>query len=251
MLGLGARTPRPAPAMASDYSRVEVRGGKDHTPALDGRRWLTASGRGSDSRGFRTAGRSSPAAPPKVSTMGPNSSAKPAPMMTVSRPAHGRAPAIHPVHRSMSPSAASGTGFPAATKTWTTEQTRPKLSTRCHLTEQGYLLTPTTKSCEGSVTPAPPERLRLVAIVDGAETETPLEATRCHPSGEDATVIGHVKDDPPMLVLLKTEFGTRIVDVLIGDPLPRICRSQGSIGQHDRPPGSRGRLSPPRRHAPR
>jgi hydrogenase expression/formation protein HypE len=33
-----------------------------------------------------------------------------------------------------------------------------------------------------------------------------------------------VQGDPPGIVLLKTEFGgTRIVDVLIGDPLPRIC----------------------------
>jgi hydrogenase expression/formation protein HypE len=33
-----------------------------------------------------------------------------------------------------------------------------------------------------------------------------------------------VRDDPPGLVLLKTQFGgTRIVDVLVGDPLPRIC----------------------------
>ena len=37
-------------------------------------------------------------------------------------------------------------------------------------------------------------------------------------------MIGAVKDDPPTLVLLKTEFGgTRIVDMLVGDPLPRIC----------------------------
>jgi len=37
-------------------------------------------------------------------------------------------------------------------------------------------------------------------------------------------VIGRVRDDPPGLVLLKTTFGgTRIVDLLVGDPLPRIC----------------------------
>jgi hydrogenase expression/formation protein HypE len=65
---------------------------------------------------------------------------------------------------------------------------------------------------------------RFVAIVDSAEVEAALAALRAHPLGEDAAIIGHVKDEPPTLVLLKTEFGgTRIVDVLIGDPLPRIC----------------------------
>ena len=65
---------------------------------------------------------------------------------------------------------------------------------------------------------------RLVAIVDGAEAEGALAAMRSHPLGEGAAIIGTVKDDPPTLVLLKTEFGgTRIVDMLIGDPLPRIC----------------------------
>jgi hydrogenase expression/formation protein HypE len=65
---------------------------------------------------------------------------------------------------------------------------------------------------------------RLVAIVDGAAAETALAALRSHPLGEQAAVIGAVKDDPPGLVLLKTSFGgTRIVDMLVGDPLPRIC----------------------------
>jgi hydrogenase expression/formation protein HypE len=65
---------------------------------------------------------------------------------------------------------------------------------------------------------------RLVAIVDGAQAETALEAMRAHPLGNDAAIIGRVKDDPPGLVLLKTHFGgTRIVDMLVGDPLPRIC----------------------------
>jgi hydrogenase expression/formation protein HypE len=42
--------------------------------------------------------------------------------------------------------------------------------------------------------------------------------------GAEAAVIGRVVEDPPGLVLLKTTFGgTRIVDMLVGDPLPRIC----------------------------
>jgi hydrogenase expression/formation protein HypE len=65
---------------------------------------------------------------------------------------------------------------------------------------------------------------RLVAIVDGAEADTALEAMRSHPLGEQAQIIGRVAADPPGIVLLKTTFGgTRIVDLLVGDPLPRIC----------------------------
>jgi hydrogenase expression/formation protein HypE len=65
---------------------------------------------------------------------------------------------------------------------------------------------------------------RLVAIVDGDAAETALKAMRSHPLGERAALIGRVKEDPPGLVLLKTTFGgTRIVDLLVGDPLPRIC----------------------------
>jgi len=65
---------------------------------------------------------------------------------------------------------------------------------------------------------------RLVAVVDGAQADAALAALRSHPLGADAAIIGSIKQDPPSLVLLKTEFGgTRIVDMLIGDPLPRIC----------------------------
>ena len=42
--------------------------------------------------------------------------------------------------------------------------------------------------------------------------------------GVAAARIGTVEGDPPGLVLLHTAFGgTRIVDMLVGDPLPRIC----------------------------
>jgi hydrogenase expression/formation protein HypE len=37
-------------------------------------------------------------------------------------------------------------------------------------------------------------------------------------------VVGRVAEDPPGLVMLKTGFGgTRMIDLLVGDPLPRIC----------------------------
>jgi hydrogenase expression/formation protein HypE len=65
---------------------------------------------------------------------------------------------------------------------------------------------------------------RFVAVVDGREADVALAALRAHPLGADARVVGRVADDPPGLVLLKTSFGgTRIVDLLVGDPLPRIC----------------------------
>ena len=75
-------------------------------------------------------------------------------------------------------------------------------------------LDPLYVACEG----------RLVAMVPGPTADTALQALRAHPLGQDAAIIGTVKDDPPGLVLLKTQFGgTRIMDMLVGDPLPRIC----------------------------
>jgi hydrogenase expression/formation protein HypE len=65
---------------------------------------------------------------------------------------------------------------------------------------------------------------RIVVIVDGAEADIALAAMRAHPLGGQAAIIGRIKADPPGLVLLNTVFGgTRICDLLVGDPLPRIC----------------------------
>jgi hydrogenase expression/formation protein HypE len=65
---------------------------------------------------------------------------------------------------------------------------------------------------------------RLVAVVPGAAAEQALAALRAHPLGADAAIIGHVRSEQPGLVQLHTAFGgTRIVDLLVGDPLPRIC----------------------------
>ncbi len=65
---------------------------------------------------------------------------------------------------------------------------------------------------------------RLLAVVDGAAAGTALAALRAHPLGQGAAIIGTVRDEPAGLVLLRTAFGgTRIVDMLVGDPLPRIC----------------------------
>jgi hydrogenase expression/formation protein HypE len=65
---------------------------------------------------------------------------------------------------------------------------------------------------------------RMVVIVDGAQADDALAALQSHELGAEAARIGTVGDDPPGLVLLQTTFGdTRIVDELVGDPLPRIC----------------------------
>ena len=65
---------------------------------------------------------------------------------------------------------------------------------------------------------------RLVAVVAPDRADAALAALRAHPLGAGAAVIGSIGADPPGLVLLRTAFGgTRIVDLLVGDPLPRIC----------------------------
>jgi hydrogenase expression/formation protein HypE len=65
---------------------------------------------------------------------------------------------------------------------------------------------------------------RFLAAVDPADVDAALAALHRHPDGRDAAVIGHTKEEPPGLVLLRTGFGgTRVLDMLIGDPLPRIC----------------------------
>jgi hydrogenase expression/formation protein HypE len=65
---------------------------------------------------------------------------------------------------------------------------------------------------------------RLVAVVDGDAAGDAVAALRAHPLGGQAAVIGQVTAEPPGIVQLKTAFGgTRIVDLLVGDPLPRIC----------------------------
>ena len=65
---------------------------------------------------------------------------------------------------------------------------------------------------------------KFVAVVAADETDAALAALRAHPLGAMAARIGEVRADPPGIVVLLTSFGgTRIVDMLVGDPLPRIC----------------------------
>jgi hydrogenase expression/formation protein HypE len=65
---------------------------------------------------------------------------------------------------------------------------------------------------------------KFIAVVAPEEAEAALAALRSHPLGADATRIGEIHPEPPGIVVLRTTLGgTRIVDMLVGDPLPRIC----------------------------
>ena len=63
---------------------------------------------------------------------------------------------------------------------------------------------------------------KLVAVAD--EPEKLLDAARRSPYGREAAVIGEVVADHPTRVVMRTRMGaSRIVDMLVGDQLPRIC----------------------------
>jgi hydrogenase expression/formation protein HypE len=65
---------------------------------------------------------------------------------------------------------------------------------------------------------------KLIAIVPPLEADAVLAVMRAHPLGRDAAIIGEVTFDMPGFVLMKTRVGgTRVVDMLSGEQLPRIC----------------------------
>jgi hydrogenase expression/formation protein HypE len=65
---------------------------------------------------------------------------------------------------------------------------------------------------------------KLIAIVEPDSAEKVLAAMREHPLGRDAETAGTVTKRNPGLVTMRTQLGTtRIVDMLAGDQLPRIC----------------------------
>ncbi len=75
-------------------------------------------------------------------------------------------------------------------------------------------LEPLYVACEG----------RLVAIVDETHADRVLAAMRGHPLGSGACRIGRVTRGGEPRVLLRTAFGpTRLLDMLPGEQLPRIC----------------------------
>jgi hydrogenase expression/formation protein HypE len=65
---------------------------------------------------------------------------------------------------------------------------------------------------------------KLVAVVAPEAADEALSRLRDTTLGVEAAIVGEIRPDPEGLVLLDTAFGgTRIVDMLVGDPLPRIC----------------------------
>ena len=65
---------------------------------------------------------------------------------------------------------------------------------------------------------------KLLAIVAPDKAEAALASLRAHPLGREAAIIGEVRADPAAMVFLRTDIGgTRVLDMLVGDPLPRIC----------------------------
>ena len=65
---------------------------------------------------------------------------------------------------------------------------------------------------------------KLVAIVPSEDAQKVLAAMKRNPHGKDAAIIGEVNSENPGRVVMKTSLGaSRIIDMLTGDTLPRIC----------------------------
>jgi len=65
---------------------------------------------------------------------------------------------------------------------------------------------------------------QLLAVVAAEAADRALEALRGVAGGEESRIIGEIREQPAGAVLVTTQYGgTRIVDMLVGDPLPRIC----------------------------
>jgi hydrogenase expression/formation protein HypE len=65
---------------------------------------------------------------------------------------------------------------------------------------------------------------KLIAVVSEDAVDDALNALGSVDGGDQAAVVGRVAAEPAGMVLVNTTFGgTRIMDMLIGDPLPRIC----------------------------
>jgi hydrogenase expression/formation protein HypE len=65
---------------------------------------------------------------------------------------------------------------------------------------------------------------QFLAVVAPEFAEAALAALRAAPGGQAAAMIGEVREQPAGTVLVSTLYGgTRVIDMLVGDPLPRIC----------------------------
>lgn len=65
---------------------------------------------------------------------------------------------------------------------------------------------------------------KLIAICPSEDADALLATMRAHPKGRDAAIVGRVLEDNRCFVRMKTGFGgTRMVDWMAGEQLPRIC----------------------------
>lgn len=65
---------------------------------------------------------------------------------------------------------------------------------------------------------------QFLAVVDPERAGAAIDALRRAPGGAEAQIIGEVREQPAGAVLARTRYGgSRLVDMLVGDPLPRIC----------------------------
>jgi len=65
---------------------------------------------------------------------------------------------------------------------------------------------------------------KVIAVLPRDKAEEVLEIMRSHPTGKDSCIIGEAMEQPAERVILSTRFGgDRIVDMLVGEQLPRIC----------------------------
>ncbi len=65
---------------------------------------------------------------------------------------------------------------------------------------------------------------KLLAFIPKEDTEKVLSSMRSHPLGKNAVIIGEVTSENSGIVIMKTRIGgSRIVDMLSGEQLPRIC----------------------------
>ena len=65
---------------------------------------------------------------------------------------------------------------------------------------------------------------KLLAVVAPEVADAALTAMHTHPLGHEAAIIGTVQAEPKSMVFLRTSIGgKRVLDMLVGDPLPRIC----------------------------
>src|SRR5262249_47486338 len=65
---------------------------------------------------------------------------------------------------------------------------------------------------------------QFLAVVAAEYADAGLLALTQTPGRQDARILGEVRPEPSATVLVTTAFGgSRVVDMLVGDPLPRIC----------------------------